>query len=298
MHKWGYIGIILLCIMLIGCSEDVPNEQETVAEVENDEHVEEDNEEDNEEDRRRGFGEHFIEIEDNVVYINESDELFVYNHETEKEFLVHEDVIQFDLIDHYVYYLAEDGMTSELDLPLQTIHRTDIQTEKDEIMFAATEEDGGYMSPRAFYVNENGHIAVQQEIGFFYSNYWYDYFVTDANFSTKRPIITFEDEYDYVLNEIKWQENDIFLLVDRVGSVGDDHHVQIELHSFSMSDGPRVLHENALPLTVDEYTELHDYSVYISLENDILYLRAVDEDVEKIVYEIDLTEQQIINQYR
>ncbi len=300
MGKWGYIVIVIifLSISIIGCSENAPDEQGKLKETEqeNDKMIEADH---NEKERRTNFGEQFIESDDgeNVIYLNNTGELYVYNHENEKEFVVQEDVTQFELFDEYVYYLVDEGVTSELDLPLQAIHRTNIYTKNDEVMLAPIEEDIAYTSPRAFYINPNGHIAIQQEVGFFYSNYWYDYFVTDPNFSSERPIITFEDEYDYVLNEVKWQEDDIFLLVDRAGNVSHDDRVFIELHSFSIKDGPRLLHENALPLSIDDYTELHDYLIYISVENDTLFLRAVDDDVEKVVYEVDLNKQEIINQY-
>lgn len=285
--KWITIGTILLSLFLIGCNNgSADNEEVNTNPIEKEET----------ESKRTDFGDSFIEQDEYVAYIKSDYDLYLYNHETAEDFLVHEDVGEFDVMNEYIIFIANDGMTSELDIPLQAIYRTHINSQETEIMAEPQEVDDAYTTPRAFSISDNGYVAIKTEVGFFYSNFWHDYTVTNMNFSNERPIITLEDEYDTVVNEIQWQGNELFLLVDRVGQESEDGNLHTELHSFSMEDGPKRMQEKVLPLSSEEYRELHEYVVYIRVENNILYISAVDDDdEEKIAYEIDLQSHDIIH---
>lgn len=273
---------IFIATLLLGCSAP-----EKLSDNAADVHTED--------EKRTDFGKHFIENANHVAYLNPSNELYVYNHETKDEFLVHESVDQFDIVKNYVLYLASDGITSELDIELQAIYRTHLDSNDTEKMVEPMEEDDAFTSPRAFHINNEGYIAIEEQVGFFYSNYWYNYYATDIDFTFDSPIINMEDEYDLVLNELQWQDSEIFVLIERP-FYPEDAALQIELHSFSVKNGPQLLQENALPLTPEEYIELFDHTVYITVEESILSISAVDKNkVEKITYQIDLDTMEIIH---
>src|SRR5699024_3739112 len=156
-------------------------------------------------------------------------------------------------------------------------------------------EDDGYTAPEDFHLNKDGYIALETEVGFFYSNYWSMYTITDMNFSFEKPMLTLENEYDFVLNEIQWQDDKVFFLIDKVEEP-NDNGLHSELRSFSIEDGEQVIQEQALPLSSEEYKELFDHTVYIGVENSILYMSGVDDDqVEQIAYEIDLDTHEILH---
>lgn len=247
-------------------------------------------------EKRTNFGNNYIENDEIVVYLKPNKELYMYHHENREEFLVDEDVDKFDVYDNYVVYIADDGITSELDLPLQAIYKANMKTGESKQMLASNEEDDGYTTPRDFHINKDGYIALEIEVGYFYSNYWSMYTITDMNFSFKKPMLTLEDSYDFVPNEIQWQDNEMYFLIDKIEDAKDDG-LHTELRSYSIEDGEQLIQEQALPLTSEEYKELFDHTVYIGVEDSILYMSGVDDDqVEQIAYEIDLDTHEILHQ--
>src|SRR5699024_8744573 len=195
-------------IAVAGCSNS-SNEETAREEVEDTE-------------KRTNFGNNYIENDEVVVYLKPNQDLYIYHHENREEFLVDEDVGTFDVYGKDVIYIAEDGFTSELDLPLQSIYKANIQTGESKLMLAPTEEDDAYTTPRDFHLNKDGYIALETEVGFFYSNYWSMYTITDMNFSFEKPMLTLENEYDFVLNEIQWQDDKVFFLIDKVEELNDN----------------------------------------------------------------------------
>lgn len=287
MRKWGYvlISIFLFFIILTGCSNSTSPANTSDASNKTEK-----------KEKRTDFGDDYIEEDNIVAFLNEDEELYMYSHAHEEEHFIAENVEQYDLLDKYIFYLTSDGTIAELDIPLQAIHRVDIHTKKDEKMLDPKEKDDSYVTPRDFFVNKNGYIAIKEEVGFFYSNYWHDYYVTDINFTENKPIYIPEDGYDFMVNDIQWQGNDIYFLVDRgIDVSAEDLHT--ELHAFSMKDGTDILQERSLPLSQEAYQELVEHTVYIGVEDSILYISAVDDDhVEKIAYEIDLETHEVIYQ--
>lgn len=283
MSKWKSLILTCVCatVVLAGCNSS-SNEETATNDVE-------------ETERRTNFGDNYIETDDVVVYLHPNKDLYMYHHENREEFLVDEDVGTFDIYDNHVFYIATDGFISELDLPLQAIYKANILTGESKKVLASTEENDAYTTPRNFYMNKDGYIALETEVGYLHSNYWSIYTMTDTNFSFNNPMLTLESDYDFVPNEIQWQDDKVFFLIEKIEELNDDG-LHTELRSYSIKDGEQVIQERALPLSSEEYEELFNHIVYIGVEDSILYMSGVDDDqVEQISYEIDLDTHEVLH---
>lgn len=285
------LSTVFFFVILTGCSHSRENveeiKQQELEKTNNKNKIDSKNKKDEaqaEADIDHNFGSDYKESGSYVAYHDAEDRLILFHKLDGKEIVLEDTfpVTSYEWYDHYLYYIVKTDEQSER-VPIQSLYRVDTSKRKIQpkslFVGEVENEHNSFSSFASFDINKDGEIAYVLQLGFLESNYWYDYYITDVKFKKHDQILRQLGEYESVMNDFKWSDKQIPLVIDLL--------VQYQFAIYDSGE-VHILIDDVSPIIGEDIAQIQTVSV---LNQDKYEVTQYNEDTAQVErYELDIVE--------